>query len=53
MTRYETAVATLSMWLTETRTPSDAPPLTSHRSSRRFDVAPQKAALFATLFEGA
>jgi hypothetical protein len=39
MTRYETAVATFSMWLTKARTPHDAQPLSLHLRSKRRDVA--------------
>jgi len=50
MTRYQTAVATLSMWLTKARTPSDARPLSLHLSSRRPDVAPRKPLLLVRLW---
>jgi len=52
MTRYQTAVATLSMWLTKARTPSDARPLSLHVSSWRPDVAPRKPLLLVRLWRG-
>jgi len=50
MTRYETAVAALSMWLTKARTPSDPRPLSLHPDLQRRDASSQKPPLLARLW---